>query len=151
VSKICDSISGGKEEIVESVNQHVLILNSQDGIVSIKGTNIPQVSIGIVFIFAFGNSSSLENCSFNVVKVLTEIACLDVSNCQFVRIECSKMIGGINIERSKGCVIELNNAIAYPEVNVAACLDLKIIHSTVDVWKLQFICLSFFSFSGTYL
>jgi hypothetical protein len=139
VSKICDSLSGGKEEVIESTNQHVLILNSQDGIASIKGTNIPQVSIGICCAPLASLSHFLENCSFTTVKILSEIACLDISNCQFIRVECTKMIGGINIERCKGSTIELNNAIEYPEINVAACLDVKITHSTVEVCLCSFV------------
>lgn len=67
------------------------------------------------------------------MKIQTEIAVLDVSNCQFVRIECSKSIGAINIERSKGCVVELNNTIEYADITVAACLDVKFVQSTVEV------------------
>jgi len=115
-SKICEPVSAGKQENVESIDQRVFVLHSSDGVITISGTPL--------FV-------SIESCSFTTVKILVDTPLLDISNCQFVKIECVGNIGSINLERCKGCVLELNNSKKY-EISTISVMDLKVFQSSLE-------------------
>jgi len=91
VCKISEVVTQGKEEVIEATDQKVLILNSGEGTITVKGSGIPFISV--------------ECCAFTTIKIGSDIPELYISNCQFVTISCSGNVGNVQLERCKSCVL----------------------------------------------
>jgi len=114
--KIVANISNGKEETVDALDQHVIILQSRECEINITGTPA---------------SVSIENCSFTSVNTPENTPIIDISNSQFVQVRTSGKVNAINLERCHSCVLDLQETQTY-HITSNAVVALKILKSNKE-------------------